>query len=456
MNICKAALTVAKRHWVYIVLYLIGLSLVMTTMLVQSVSKSNGSSPSFSPSRSTVAIVDRDGDAGGIATGLRDYLAQSNNIVHVDDNTRALQDAVISGGVKVIYVVPQGYMRDFADAVSSGQPPKRLDAMFMSQDETSDVSEIRVSTFLANLCTTYLAVNDASSQGRADRADSLNAGGGSASSGAKDVSIVREQSLSASTGSLMHQAVTQVVSAGNQARSDAHISVVGTHHASGSASATSVFGLSMTLGCYPIVASMIVVIAMVIGAFAMQSTRRRMNVSPVEVRSVGLSLLVACACIGVLVTAYYVLLSLVLTVVMTGSLNGLTLRPVLLATCSLAAYVFFAISIGFILGRLAVSSSTANGIANVVGLVIASTSGAWSFGTSVMTGPVATIGKMLCGRWYVDAIDRAMSIGSYANGSLNLGGWAISTGIVALFAITLACVGLNVTALKRSAVSNKS
>lgn len=87
MNICKAALTVAKRHWAYIVLYLIGLSLVMTTMLVQSVSKSNGSSPSFSPSRSTVAIVDRDGDAGGIATGLRDYLAQSNNIVHVDDNT---------------------------------------------------------------------------------------------------------------------------------------------------------------------------------------------------------------------------------------------------------------------------------------------------------------------------------------------------------------------------------
>lgn len=456
MNICKAALTVAKRHWIYFVLYLIGLSLVMTTMLVQSVSKSYGSSPSFSPSRSTVAIVDRDGDAGGIATGLRDYLAQSNNIVHVDDNTRALQDALISGGVKVVYVVPRGYMRDFADAATSGQSPKQLDAMFMSQDEASDVSEIRISTFLANLRTAYLADDDASSQGWADKADSLNAAGRSAPSMSQDASIVRQQSLPSSPASLMHQAVTQVLSAENEARSDAHVSVVDTHHDSGSASATSVFGLSMTMGCYPIVTSMIVVIAMVIGAFAVQSTRRRMNASPVEVRSVGLSLLVACACIGVLVSAYYVLLSLGLTIVMTGSLTGLTLRPVLLATCSLAVYVLFAISIGFILGRLAVSSSTANGIANVVGLVIAFTSGAWSFGTAVMTGPVATIGKMLCGRWYVDAIDRAMSISSYANSSLNLGAWAISTGIVALFAITLACVGLNVTALKRSAVSNKS
>ncbi|MBB2954874.1 hypothetical protein FHX77_000254 [Bifidobacterium commune] len=102
------------------------------------------------------------------------------------------------------------------------------------------------------------------------------------------------------------------------------------------------------------------------------------------------------------------------------------------------------------------SSSTVNGIDNVVVLVIAFTSGAWSFGASVMTGPVATIGKMLCGRWYVDAVDRAMSIGTYADSSLNLGGGGISAGIVALFAITLVCVGLNVTVLKRGAVSNRS
>ncbi|WEV47545.1 ABC transporter permease [Bifidobacterium sp. ESL0690] len=426
MNICKAALAVAKRHRTYILFYLVALSLVMTAILFQSVSDTHGSSPTYSPDQSRVAVIDRDGGAGGIATGLKDYLGQTNTVVHVDDNRRAMQDAMATDATDAIYVVPKGYMHDFTDAVSSGQNPKQL-SVVITQGEPQDLSETKVSTFLSNLRTTYLAETAAQA--------------GSSRIGESGI---------------VHSAVREVVRAGKSTKTDAHVSVVTTHHASGNASATLVFGRSLSLGSYPIVTSMIVVIAMVIGAFTVETTRRRMEVSPAPSHAVGLGLLAACAGIGVLVTVYYLLLSLGVTAIMTGSLAGLTLRPVLLATCSMAIYVFFGISIGFVLGRLAVSTTAANGLANVLGLAIGFTSGAWSFGSAVMTGPVALIGKLLCGRWYLDAIDRAMGLGTYAGGTSSLAGWASSTGMVALFAIALVCVGLAVGSPRRHKERSRS
>ncbi|WEV68625.1 ABC transporter permease [Bifidobacterium sp. ESL0775] len=426
MNICKAALTVAKRHLTYILFYLVAFSLIMTAILFQSVSDTHGSSSTYSSYTSRVAIIDRDGDAGGIATGLRDYLGHTNTVVHVDDNRRAMQDAMATDAADAIYVVPKGYMDDFADAASDGHAPKPLNVILKGQD-TQDLSETKVSTFLSNLRTFYLAGN-----------------------------VAQDGTSRVDDSAVMHSAVHEVVKAGNSVKSDSHVSVVATHRTSGNASATLIFGRSLSLGSYPIVTSMIVVIAMVIGAFSIESTRRRMEVSPERPRATGLGLLTACAGIGVLVTIYYLLLSLAVTGIMTGSLAGLALRPVLLATCSMAIYVFFGISIGFVLGRLAVSASAANGMANVVGLAIAFTSGAWSFGSSVMTGPVALVGKLLCGRWYLDAIDRAMGLGTYAGGTSSLAGWASSTGMVALFAIALVCVGLALGSPKRHKERSRS
>ncbi|WEV59839.1 hypothetical protein OZX67_04730 [Bifidobacterium sp. ESL0728] len=472
MNICKAALTVAKRHLTYILFYLVAFSLIMTAILFQTVSDTHGSSPSYSPYTSRVAVIDRDGDAGGIATGLRDYLGQTNSVVHVDDNRRAMQDTMATDAADAIYIVPKGYMRDFADAVSAGRAPKQLSVILKGQD-TQDLSETKVSTFLSNLRTAYLAGNV--SQAGAQKGSAAEK---SVTGTAVGMSPTTSQSANvpvapanptvatmarsaakisqADESAVMHSAVREVVRAGDAAKSQAHVAVVATHRTSGNASATLVFGRSLSLGSYPIVTSMIVVIAMVIGAFSIESTRRRMEVSPERPRGTGLGLLAACAGIGVLVTIYYLLLSLGVTAIMTGSLAGLALRPVLLATCSMAIFVFFGISIGFALGRLAISASAANGMANVVGLAIAFTSGAWSFGSSVMTGPVALIGKLLCGRWYLDAIDRAMGLGTYAGGTSSLGGWATSTGMVALFAIALVCVGLALGSPRRHKERNRT
>ncbi|MCO6558062.1 MAG: hypothetical protein J6575_01225 [Bifidobacterium sp.] len=472
MNTCKAALVVAKRHRTYVLFYLVALSLVMTAILFQSVSDTHGSASSYSPDQSRVAVIDRDGDAGGIATGLRDYLGQTNTVVHVDDNRRAMQDAMATDATDAIYVVPKGYMRDFAGAVSNGQNPEQL-SVVITQGEPQDLSETKVSTFLSNLRTAYLAGSVAKA-GNSHAAETETNGTGvtgamvspttrPANSSSIETYPAALAATTASVGgsridesAIMHNAVREVVRAGNSAQTDAHVSVIAMHHASGNASTTLVFGRSLSLGSYPIVTSMIVVIAMVIGAFSVESNRRRMEVSPASSHVVGLGLLAACSGIGVLVTIYYLLLSLAVTTIMTGSLAGLTLRPVLLTTCSTAIYVFFGISIGFVLGRLAVSVTAANGLANVLGLAIGFTSGAWSFGSSVMTGPVALIGKLLCGRWYLDAIDRAMGLGTYVGGTSNLSGWASSTGMVALFAVALVCVGLAVGSPKRHKERSRS
>lgn len=458
MTICKTALEVAKVHRSYILLYLVGLSVIMTFFLTQSVPGVSGSKPVYAPLKSHVAVVDRDEDKGGVASGLREYLGRTNTVVRVDDDRRAIQDAMATDQADIVFVVPKGYMRDFAQAALSGQPPKQVDSVLRSRNDKHDLSEMKVLTFLSNLRTAYLAGGIAGGDAHDDTSGASSAGlpadGLSADTLSSADSANSKQTLQPDDESAMRRAVTDVLRATKTASEDAHVSVVATRHGSGNVSASRVFGLSLTLGNYPIVASTISIIALVVGAFTSESMRRRMEVSAERQQSVSFGLLAACAVIGLLVTVYYLVLSVGVTVWQTGSLAGLAWGPVVLATCSMAVYVCFGVSIGFVLGRLALSSRAVNGLANVVGLVIAATSGAWSFGTSVMTGPVALVGKLLCGRWYVDAIDQAMGLGAYAGSGSSIAGWFVSTGVVALFALTMVCVGLAVRPSVHKVVRN--
>ena len=91
----------------------------------------------------------------------------------------------------------------------------------------------------------------------------------------------------------------------------------------------------------------------------------------------------------------------------------------------------------------------ANGFANVVGLLLLFTSGI-ALPLDMMPEPMLTVGRMLPGWWYCTAIDDALGAGTAASGGVDVAGWAVATGIVALYAVALVSLGLAVGRIRRA------
>jgi ABC-2 type transport system permease protein len=69
----------------------------------------------FEPTRTPVAVINRDGDAE-LAQGLVDYLARTSRLVQYPDDEEKLQDALFYRKVEYIAIIPSG----FSDAFMSG------------------------------------------------------------------------------------------------------------------------------------------------------------------------------------------------------------------------------------------------------------------------------------------------------------------------------------------------
>ena len=70
----------------------------------------------FEPTRTPVAVINRDGDAE-LAQGLADYLARTNRLVPYPDDEESLQDALFYRKVEYIAIIPSG----FSNAFMSGE-----------------------------------------------------------------------------------------------------------------------------------------------------------------------------------------------------------------------------------------------------------------------------------------------------------------------------------------------
>ncbi|MCH4188936.1 MAG: ABC transporter permease, partial [Bifidobacterium tibiigranuli] len=77
MSTFNTAMRIVWRHKSYLLIYLVGLSVMMVAMLLGTVgggARTADGTPSYAPRRAQVAVVDRDGNRGGVAQGLREYL----------------------------------------------------------------------------------------------------------------------------------------------------------------------------------------------------------------------------------------------------------------------------------------------------------------------------------------------------------------------------------------------
>ena len=159
--------------------------------------------------------------------------------------------------------------------------------------------------------------------------------------------------------------------------------------------------------------------------------------------------MLTCGAFGLLVCVAYTAVTFLLMMLARVSLDGLTIMNAGLSFVSLLTYTFMAIACGFLLGSAGFNEMATNGFVNVFALLVMFTSG-MAFPVDMMPDPMITIGKLLPGWWFCTSIDQVFGIGTAASTGVNIGLWASSIGLVALFEVTFICLGLTFGRIRRT------
>lgn len=112
-------------------------------------------------------------------------------------------------------------------------------------------------------------------------------------------------------------------------------------------------------------------------------------------------------------------------------------------------YMAMAVALGYLVNAFTGNSIAANAISNVYGLLIMFTSGV-SFPADMMPQFMILIGKLTPGWWFVQALDNAFHMNNDAQYAIDVQSWAINTGIIALFVLGFACVGVAIERIRRA------
>lgn len=111
MKVFNLCAKVTKRHLLSLGVYL-GIFAVLAVMMTAFGNTSQ--SVSFEASRPSVAIINRDGESA-VIRGLEDFLGEYVDMVALEDDKEALQDARFYDAADYILMVPQGFEEDFAN-----------------------------------------------------------------------------------------------------------------------------------------------------------------------------------------------------------------------------------------------------------------------------------------------------------------------------------------------------
>ena len=267
MNTCKTALRILKSRKMYLVIYLGFIGIMMFAISWQIMRGSmTGGDEVFHPDTARVAVIDRDGDADGISSALRSYLALDGEMVDLADDSEALQQAVASNYVDLIAIVPHGFASDYQkylDGSSNDQPTVETVVSYTSG--AGSLSQLEVNEFLSLTRTAYL--------GQAGKQQSMETAMrtalDTAKADAKTSKIAVVQSPSADTDNTKP--------------------------------AASAFAGTIKTGLYPLLLVMPICTFLVIGTFNDSEIRRRLYSSPTRLVSLQMQEMLTCATFGLVV-----------------------------------------------------------------------------------------------------------------------------------------------------------
>ncbi|MBT1171870.1 ABC transporter permease [Bifidobacterium sp. MA2] len=457
MNTCKATLRILVAHRLYILIYLVLIGVMMLSVGGSALSGAgDDAGDTYTPGRATVAIVDRDRDRGDIASAMRSYLAEGNDLVDIDDDPETLQQAVASNWVDLIVIIPDGYADGLiASVTTDGASDADADAARPPEVETVTSYTSGAGSMASMGVTGFLSMTRTSLIGEHVAVDFANVANGT------DLSNGVEGTLTGLTTSDLSAAAKR---AGDLVRDDKANPAVRIDHtgesadeneAEARASLADGFGGMMKTVLYPIFLAMTVCTALVMGVFNIGEVRRRLIASPQRSAAMGMQRMATLCAFALIVVAGYLVAALGLMLAAGLDPMRLPAPGVAMTALSACVYAVMTVACGFMLGETGCSDTMANGFANVFGLVLLFTSGA-TFPLDMIPAPMLAIGRMLPGWWYCMSIDDALGIGTAATGGTDVAGWAGSLGLVALFALAFTCVGLAVGRIRRSRPTSAS
>ncbi|WP_055426940.1 ABC transporter permease [Bifidobacterium aesculapii] len=452
MNTCKATLRVLIAHRIYILIYLIGIGVMMLALGGSALSGSRQVGDTFTPGKADVAVIDRDSNRGGVADAMRAYLAVDNELTDLDDDPETLQQAVASNWVDLIVIIPDGYADRLVASVASGGDAPQVETVTSYTSGVGAMASMDAGGFLSLTRTALIGGNVTVDPAQlAERFGADATGSAGAQSGGFSPDQLPAGTLTNLTLDDLTSATKQAVDAArdkaaNHAIAVDHSDADPASSASASDRAAIGFGGLMQTVLYPLFLAMTVCTSLVLGVFNAGETRRRLYASPQRSSTMGLQRMATLCMFALVVVAGYAVAALAMMVAAGVDPSALAPSGVAMTLASACVYALMTVACGFLLSECGFNDIMANGFANVFGLVILFTSGV-TFPLDMMPAAMAALGRMLPGRWYCASIDDAFGIG--ASGGVDVAGWGVSVGIVALFAVAFVCVGLAVGRARR-------
>ncbi len=382
MPVFKAGLRMFFRHPFYILCYVVLLSFFAVAI---GLATTTVAEDEFISSRPDIAIIDRDGSA--LSTGLTDYLGEQGNIVQIEDERFALQDAVAQNQVSYIAIIPTGFADMFVRAATDGSEPPIIETTTSYVSISAHMMNGLTNEYL-NTAKIYFASGSGSTQEEVVRlvADDMKNNGA--------ISLVNQERVSTYPVVFM-----------------------------------------FFLG-YVIMISVSVCVGVIMGAFNRTDVRRRNLTSPLSALSRNLQLAAACVIVMLIAWIWMGLLGLVVFNEQFAQVDPAIIGLGLLA---FLAFATVPLALGFLLGQVTSSELLVNAVSNIVALVLSFLGGLW-VSLDLVGGAVATIARFTPTFYYGQAITKLAG----ATGSLGdaLPAILADIGILLLFSAALLTIGL--------------
>ncbi|WP_282208761.1 ABC transporter permease [Parvibacter caecicola] len=381
MQAFKTALGVCLRHPVYLIVY-VGLLSLMGLFMGQSLVAAPDEGE-FSAARIPFTVVDRDDSR--LSRAIGEFLAARGEWVEVADEQRALQDAVATGQMDYLLIVPEGFEEDFMAAARGSGVAPQLESVFSFQSSSAMLADTQVNQYL------------------------------------RLVGVTAALDLGAS-------AAQAIASANEAAQESASVQVVNPPQLAVGADA---FLFYLMWGSYPLTAAIVVSVGLLMGAFSRVDVRRRVLVSPVSALSLGMQKVAAGFVVTVAVWAFIIGLGLA---AFRGSAACLPPGALALALIATFLYALTPLAIAFLLGQLGASEMVSNAVGNIVGMVFTFLGGAW-VSTSLLPAGVQAVASFTPVYWLTNVLSSCSEAGG-ATDAL----WASalpSLGVLALFAVAI-------------------
>lgn len=397
MSTFRTALRVVAGHPIYLALYVAFLSLMGVLVVGDMGVATAGEKDGYAAYEARVAVVDRDGTA--LSGALAAWAGEAFELVEVADEPLALQDAVATGRVDCLVVLPEGFERELLAAARSGDEVPALEVAYGQDVQAGALAAQATSRWVS------LAASAAALEPRASAAE-----------------------------------VADLAQTGAAERAE-----VAVHESEGALGGADRLATYLNFSTYSVMSSIVVVAGVSLSAFQQPERRRRLAAGPVSPARLSAGQVAACLVLAVGVWAWTCAVALAAC---GGALAGTDPALVACALGSVLPFALVPLALAFLLAQLGLSEDAVNACGNIGAMVLSFLGGAW-VPLSMLPDAVQAAARLSPSYWVSQAVSSALHAETLTPDlAAELG---TCLGIVLLFAVTLFALGLALGRARRRA-----